>query len=177
MSTAAPKTRCSVFKTILSLPDGYDTAVDPAGALLSPGQRQRLALARALYGDPKLLILDEPNSNLDGAGENALAATLRDLRGKVTVVVVTHRNTLIQHVDKMLVLDGGRTQHYGPAGDVMKAMQQPQRAGQPAPAAGAQPAAKQAVNAAPTANQSERVVDMLESIHRGGARAGRGITP
>jgi len=116
--------RAHVHEMILSLPEGYDTPVDPSGALLSPGQRQRLALARALYGDPKLLILDEPNSNLDGAGENALAATLRDLRGKVTVVVVTHRNTLIQHVDKMLVLDGGRTQHYGPAAEVMKAMQQ-----------------------------------------------------
>jgi PrtD family type I secretion system ABC transporter len=116
--------RAHVHDMILSLPEGYDTLIDPAGALLSPGQRQRIALARALYGEPKLLLLDEPNSNLDGAGENALAATLRDLRGKVTTVVVTHRNTLIQHVDKMLVLDAGRVQHYGPAADVMKAMQQ-----------------------------------------------------
>jgi len=164
--------RAHVHEMILALPEGYDTPVDPAGALLSPGQRQRLALARALYGDPKLLILDEPNSNLDGAGENALAATLRDLRGKVTVVVVTHRNTLIQHVDKMLVLEGGRTQHYGPAAEVMKAMQQPKGAA-PVPA-GAQPAARQAVNAGPPVNQGERVVDMLETIHRTGARAGRG---
>ncbi len=123
--------RAHVHEMILSLPDGYDTPVDPAGALLSPGQRQRIALARALYGDPKLLILDEPNSNLDGAGESALAATLQGLRGKVTVVVVTHRNTLIQHVDKMLVLEAGRVQHYGPAAEVMKAMQQ--RPAQPAP--------------------------------------------
>jgi ABC-type protease/lipase transport system fused ATPase/permease subunit len=154
---------------ILSLPEGYDTPVDPA---------------RALYGDPKLLILDEPNSNLDGAGENALADTLRDLRGKVTVVVVTHRNTLIQHVDKMLVLEGGRTQHYGPAPEVMKAMQQPKGAAQPVPA-GAQPAAHQAAkqavnqnfNAGPPVSQGKRVVDMLETIHRAGARVGRGIAP
>jgi PrtD family type I secretion system ABC transporter len=117
--------RAHVHELILSLPEGYDTPVDPAGALLSPGQRQRIALARALYGEPRLLILDEPNSNLDGAGENALAATLQGLRGEVTVVVVTHRNTLIQHVDKMLVLDAGRVQHYGPASEVMKAMQRP----------------------------------------------------
>lgn len=127
--------RAHVHELILSLPEGYDTPVDPAGGLLSPGQRQRIALARALYGDPKLLILDEPNSNLDGAGESALAATLQGLRGKVTVVVVTHRNTLIQHVDKMLVIDGGRTQHYGPAADVMKAMQQRAPAPEPMPRA------------------------------------------
>jgi PrtD family type I secretion system ABC transporter len=158
--------RAHVHELILSLPEGYDTPVDPSGALLSPGQRQRIALARALYGDPKLLILDEPNSNLDGAGENALADTLRDLRGKVTVVVVTHRNTLIQHVDKMLVLEGGRTQHYGPAAEVMKAMQQPKSAGQAAPAA-----------AAPVLSQRERVVDMLDTIQRKGAHGGRGIAP
>jgi PrtD family type I secretion system ABC transporter len=117
--------RAHVHDMILALPEGYDTPIDPAGALLSPGQRQRIALARALYGEPKLLLLDEPNSNLDGAGENALAAALSSLRGQVTVVVVTHRNTLIQHVDKMLVLDTGRVQHYGPAAEVMKAMQPP----------------------------------------------------
>jgi PrtD family type I secretion system ABC transporter len=120
--------RAHVHELILSLPEGYDTVVDPSGSVLSPGQRQRIALARALYGEPKMLLLDEPNSNLDGAGENALAATLRDLRGEVTVVVVTHRNTLIQHVDKMLVLEAGRVQHYGPAAEVMKAMQQPRAA-------------------------------------------------
>ena len=72
-------------------------------------------------------------SGLDGAGEQALAATLAGLRGQVTVVVVTHRNTLIQHVDKMLVLDGGRVQHYGPAADVMKTMQPPPQRSQVMP--------------------------------------------
>jgi len=146
--------RAHVHEMILSLPDGYDTPIDPASALLSPGQRQRIALARALYGDPRLLILDEPNSNLDGAGENALAATLRDLRGKVTIVVVTHRNTLIQHMDKMLVLEGGRTQDYGPAADVLRAMQQ-------------RPAA------APDA-AGARVVDMTQTVHRPAAEHNRG---
>ncbi|KQV89807.1 type I secretion system permease/ATPase [Rhizobacter sp. Root1221] len=116
--------RANVHDLILSLPEGYDTIVDPHSALISPGQRQRIALARALYGEPKLVILDEPNSNLDGAGEAALAEALKALRGQATVVVVTHRATLIQHVDKMLVLDAGKTQHYGPTADVMKAMQQ-----------------------------------------------------
>ena len=137
--------RAHVHELILSLPEGYDTPVDASSALLSPGQRQRIALARALYGEPKLLILDEPNSNLDGAGENALAATLQGLRGQVTVVVVTHRNTLIQHVDKMLVLEGGRTQHYGPAAEVMKAMQQRPQAAEPTPRAVVPVAAKGAL--------------------------------
>ena len=115
--------RARVHEMIQSLPDGYDTPVDPTSALLSPSQRQRIALARALYGDPRLLILDEPNSNLDGAGEIALAEALKALRGQVTVVVVTHRTTLVQHVDKMLVIEAGRTQHYGSVAEVMKAMQ------------------------------------------------------
>lgn len=120
--------RAQVHELILSLPEGYDTLVDPSGALISPGQRQRIALARALYGDPKLVILDEPNSNLDGAGEQALAETLKSLHGRATVVVVTHRATLIQHVDKMLVLDAGKVQHYGPATEVVKTMQQKSQA-------------------------------------------------
>lgn len=125
--------RANVHDLILSLPEGYDTMVDPHSAVISPGQRQRIALARALYGEPKLVILDEPNSNLDGAGEQALADVLRALRGQATVVVVTHRATLIQHVDKMLVLDAGKVQHYGPAAEVMKAMQhKAQPAAQPA---------------------------------------------
>jgi ABC-type glutathione transport system ATPase component len=93
------------------------------------------------------------------------------------VVVVTHRNTLIQHVDKMLVLEGGRTQHYGPAGEVMKAMQQPKGAGQPVPAPVIHPVAKPAAAAASGVSNTERVVNMLETIHRSGARVGRGITP
>jgi PrtD family type I secretion system ABC transporter len=125
--------RAQVHELILALPDGYDTLVDPHGAVISPGQRQRIALARALYGEPKLIVLDEPNSNLDGAGEVALAESLKALRGQVTVVVVTHRATLIQHVDKMLVLDGGKVQHYGPTAEVMRAMQQK---AQPQPGAG-----------------------------------------
>ncbi len=115
--------RAHLHELILALPDGYDTMIDPQGSLISPGQRQRIALARALYGEPKLLILDEPNSNLDGAGEQALAATLQALRGQTTVVVVTHRSTLIQHIDKMLVLDAGRVQHYGTSAEVLAAMQ------------------------------------------------------
>jgi PrtD family type I secretion system ABC transporter len=115
--------RAGVHEMIQGLPQGYDTYVEPTSALLSPGQRQRIALARALYGQPRLLILDEPNSNLDGTGEQALAEALRALRGEVTVVVVTHRTALVQHVDKMLVIEAGKAAHYGPTAEVLKAMQ------------------------------------------------------
>jgi PrtD family type I secretion system ABC transporter len=116
--------RANAHEMILSLEQGYDTPVGDSGARLSPGQRQRIALARALYGDPRLVILDEPNSNLDGAGEVALAQTLYSLRSDgVTTVVVTHRLPLIAHVDKILVLEAGRIARFGPAGDVMKALQ------------------------------------------------------
>lgn len=116
--------RANAHEMILTLPHGYDTQVGEFGARLSPGQRQRVALARALYGNPQLVVLDEPNSNLDGAGESALAQAMSGLRNAgVTSVVVTHRPSLIAHVDKILVLDAGRVQQYGPAGEVMKTMQ------------------------------------------------------
>ncbi|MDM0056693.1 type I secretion system permease/ATPase [Variovorax fucosicus] len=112
--------RAGVHALILTLPEGYDTVVDNMGVMLSPGQRQRIALARALYGNPKLLVLDEPNSNLDGAGELALGEALKALRGQVTVVVVTHRSALVQHMDKLLVLEAGRVKQYGPVEEVMQ---------------------------------------------------------
>ena len=114
-------TRAGVHEAVLALPEGYETSVS-SGAV-SPGQRQRIALARALYGDPSLLLLDEPNANLDGAGEVALGAALRALRGQVSVVVVTHRKTLLLQVDKILVLEAGRVRHFGPRTEVLKAMQ------------------------------------------------------
>ena len=123
-AVVAAAKRANTHEMILSLPQGYDTQVGEHGARLSPGQRQRVALARALYGNPRLVVLDEPNSNLDGAGETALAQALSGLRSEgVTSVVVTHRPSLIAHVDKILVLEAGRVQQFGPAGEVMKSMQ------------------------------------------------------
>jgi PrtD family type I secretion system ABC transporter len=116
--------RANAHEMILGLPQGYDTPVGDHGARLSPGQRQRVALARAVYGNPQLVVLDEPNSNLDGAGEMALAQAMGELRKSgVTTVVVTHRPSLIAHVDKIMVLGNGRIQQFGPAGEVMKDMQ------------------------------------------------------
>jgi ATP-binding cassette subfamily C exporter for protease/lipase/ATP-binding cassette subfamily C protein EexD len=123
-AVVAAAKRANAHELILSLPLGYDTQIGESGARLSPGQRQRVALARALYGDPRLVVLDEPNSNLDGAGESALAQALTRLRADgVTAVIVTHRPSLIAHVDKILVLDAGRVTSYGPASEVLKTMQ------------------------------------------------------
>ena len=133
-AVVAAAKRAGAHEMILGLPEGYDTPVGEQGGRLSPGQRQRIALARALYGNPRLVVLDEPNSNLDGAGEVALAQALVRLRKDgVTSVVVTHRPSLIGHVDKVLVLNAGRVQHFGPARDVLDAL--PRRAQQAARAA------------------------------------------
>lgn len=122
-AVVAAAKNANAHELILGLEHGYDTQVGAQGLRLSPGQRQRIALARALYGNPSLVVLDEPNSNLDGAGELALAAAISNLRKqRITSVIVTHRPSLIAHVDKMLVLDAGRVQKFGPAQEVMKAM-------------------------------------------------------
>ena len=106
--------RADIHQMILRLPNGYDTSIGVAGQLLSAGQRQRLALARALYNSPDLILLDEPNANLDDAGEAALAKSLCDLKalGK-TVFMVLHQRSLLQLADRVLVLEAGRVKAFG----------------------------------------------------------------
>jgi len=128
-AVVAAAVRANAHEMIVGLAAGYDTQVGEHGLRLSPGQRQRIALARALYGDPRLVVLDEPNSNLDGAGEVALARAVSGLRSQgVTTIIVTHRPSLIAHVDKILVMDGGRVKRFGPAAEVMKEMQRQSQA-------------------------------------------------
>lgn len=132
--------RTGIHDMILRFPNGYDTPMAHAGALLSGGQRQRIGLARALYGNPAVVVLDEPNANLDDAGEAALVAALQQLKtlGK-TVVLITHRMNVISIVDRILLLVDGRIQIYGPRDQVIAALRPP-AAPAPEPALAPQPA-------------------------------------
>ncbi|MYN13967.1 type I secretion system permease/ATPase [Pusillimonas sp. TS35] len=119
--------RAGVHDMILHLPHGYDTRLGTDGASLSGGQKQRIALARALYGSPAVLVLDEPNSNLDDSGEAALVKAIADAKRRgATIVLITHRMNVLNAMDKLLVLRDGALALYGPRDDVLNALRQQQ---------------------------------------------------
>ncbi len=111
---------------VVNLRDGYETQIGEQGSALSAGQQQRIALARALYGDPFLVVLDEPNSNLDAEGEAALTQAILGIRARGgIVVVIAHRTSAIAGVDHLLVLAQGRAQAFGPKDEVLSKLVRP----------------------------------------------------
>ncbi len=132
-----------VHELILRLSEGYDTRIGESGAGLSAGQRQRIGLARALYGEPFLVILDEPNANLDNEGENALTRAILGVRERGGIcIVVAHRPSALAAVDLILMMADGRGQAFGPKDEVLKQVLRPAPA---PPAVAAKPPAARAV--------------------------------
>jgi ABC-type protease/lipase transport system fused ATPase/permease subunit len=115
---------------ILRLPDGYETRLGERGMALSAGQRQRVALARALYGTPFLVVLDEPNSNLDAEGEAALAKAIKGVRARGgIVIVIAHRPGVLAAVDLVGIMDRGQLRAFGARDEVLQAAMGPRRSG------------------------------------------------
>ncbi|MEX3006957.1 type I secretion system permease/ATPase [Hoeflea sp. TYP-13] len=119
-----------VHEMIASLPQGYETIVTADGSPLSGGQKQRIALARAFFGNPKLVVLDEPNSNLDALGDKALYNALAHAKKHdITMVVITQKPALLQYVDKILLLANGTVSMFGYRNDVLQALSESQNSG------------------------------------------------
>lgn len=125
--------RAGVHEMVLELREGYDTQIGEGGRQLSGGQRQRIGLARALFGNPKLVILDEPNSNLDSEGEEALMGAIQSLKEEgSSVIFVSHKANLLALSDKVLVLNKGKVQAFGPTQQLMQPSSQPKMVDQAA---------------------------------------------
>ena len=115
-----------IHQMILGLPEGYDTDIGDSGAVLSAGQRQRVGLARSLYRDPKLLVFDEPNANLDAEGEAALVRAIAAAKARgATVILVTHRPNVVSQADKLMILRAGQIDAFGEREEILAKLSGP----------------------------------------------------
>ena len=113
--------KSAAHEMILELPDGYDTRVSGGGGMLSGGQMQRIGLARAMYGNPVVLVLDEPNSNLDNEGSEALNLAVREMKAQGgTVLIMAHRPSAIKECEQLMVIDHGMIKALGPRDEVLE---------------------------------------------------------
>ena len=129
----AAKLAC-VHELVLGQKNGYQTLIGPSGVRLSGGERQRIGLARAFYGNPRLVMLDEPNANLDTEGEAALERAILDAKQrKTTVLLITHRPSIAQKCDRVVMMRDGQIEQNGPAAEVLRRLQPGQRQPQSAP--------------------------------------------
>jgi ATP-binding cassette, subfamily C, type I secretion system permease/ATPase len=129
-----------VHDMILCLPQGYDTIIGQSGGVLSGGQRQRIGLARALYGSPSIVLLDEPNSNLDDQGEKALNAAIESLKQRAcTTLMITHRASVLSQVQKLMLMNDGLVVGFGPRDEVLRKMKAAQKQPQQLAVAGSLP--------------------------------------
>ncbi len=111
----------------MRLPSGYETEIGESGAALSGGQRQRIALARAAFGHPSFVVLDEPNASLDVAGEEALINAIAALKKSgATLVVIAHRPSILRHADKVLVVRSGIVEAFGPPSEILRGVSRAQ---------------------------------------------------
>ena len=152
-----------VHDMIVNLPDGYQTKIGEGGVGLSAGQRQRIALARALYGDPFLVVLDEPNSNLDTAGDNALTGAIRSVRARGGIaIVIAHRPSALAAVDKVMAMTRGQVAGFGPKAEILKdVLSRPQQLP-------AQPIAPEPVAASGSNHRAQPVLDIVSGGVPGG---------
>ena len=115
-----------LHEMIMRLPQGYDSDIGEGGLKLSGGQRQRIGLARALFGEPRVIVLDEPNASLDAEGESALIEAIAQLKARgTTLIVIAHRPSILQHADKVLVLKDGMAAAFGSRDEVIAKLNAP----------------------------------------------------